>query len=36
MAQGSVLTQGPMAEVRANEAVLEAYLGGGAAVEADA
>ena len=36
MAQGSVLTQGTMAEVRSNEAVLEAYLGGGAAVEGDA
>ena len=35
MAQGRVLTQGPMEEVRRNEAVLEAYLGGGAAVEAD-
>ncbi len=30
MAQGSVLTQGTMAEIRANEAVIEAYLGGGA------
>ena len=36
MAQGRVLMQGTMDEVRANEAVLEAYLGGGAAAEADA
>ena len=35
MAQGRVLTQGPMERIRRNEAVLEAYLGGGAAVEAD-
>ncbi len=35
MAQGSVLTQGTMDEVRHNEAVLEAYLGGGAAKEAE-
>jgi branched-chain amino acid transport system ATP-binding protein len=31
MAQGSVLARGTMAEIRANEAVLEAYFGGGAA-----
>ena len=36
MAQGRVLTQGTMEEVRSNDAVLEAYLGGGAAVEGDA
>ena len=36
MAQGQVLTQGTMAEVRADEAVLEAYLGGGAAVGEEA
>ncbi|MDZ7786803.1 MAG: ABC transporter ATP-binding protein [Halofilum sp. (in: g-proteobacteria)] len=35
MAQGSVLTQGTMDEIRHNEAVLEAYLGGGAAKEAE-
>ena len=29
MAQGTVLTQGSMDEIRANEAVIEAYLGGG-------
>ena len=28
MAEGRVLTQGSMAEIRANEAVIEAYLGG--------
>jgi branched-chain amino acid transport system ATP-binding protein len=31
MAQGKVLAQGTMADIRANEAVLEAYFGGGAA-----
>ena len=31
MAQGSVLARGTMAEIRADEAVLEAYFGGGAA-----
>jgi branched-chain amino acid transport system ATP-binding protein len=31
MAEGSVLTQGSMAEIRANTAVIDAYLGGGAA-----
>jgi branched-chain amino acid transport system ATP-binding protein len=36
MAQGRVLAQGTMAEIRANEAVLEAYFGGGAATAADA
>jgi len=36
MAQGRVLAEGSMAEIRANEAVLEAYFGGGAAVAADA
>jgi len=36
MAQGHVLAQGTMAEIRANEAVLEAYFGGGAATVADA
>jgi branched-chain amino acid transport system ATP-binding protein len=36
MAQGSVLTQGTMDEIRKNEAVLEAYFGGGAAAAADA
>ncbi len=35
MAQGRVLTQGTMAEIRSNDAVLEAYLGGGAAAEAE-
>ncbi len=35
MAQGSVLAQGTMAEIRANEAVLEAYFGGGAARAAE-
>jgi branched-chain amino acid transport system ATP-binding protein len=30
MAEGTVLTQGSMAEIRANETVIEAYLGGGA------
>mgnify|MGYP006422371595 CR=1 FL=1 len=36
MAQGRVLAEGTMAEIRANEAVLEAYFGGGAARAADA
>jgi branched-chain amino acid transport system ATP-binding protein len=27
MAQGTVLTQGTMAEIRANQTVLDAYLG---------
>ena len=36
MAQGSVLTQGTMDEIRKNEDVLEAYFGGGAAKAADA
>jgi len=36
MAQGSVLTQGTMDEIRKNEDVLEAYFGGGAAAAADA
>ncbi len=36
MAQGKVLAQGTMDEIRHNEAVLEAYFGGGAAVAADA
>ena len=36
MAQGQVLAQGSMAEIRGNEAVLEAYFGGGAARAADA
>ncbi|SDF78455.1 amino acid/amide ABC transporter ATP-binding protein 1, HAAT family [Limimonas halophila] len=36
MAQGHVLAQGSMAEIRSNEAVLEAYFGGGAATAADA
>jgi branched-chain amino acid transport system ATP-binding protein len=36
MAQGSVLAQGSMADIRANEDVLEAYFGGGAAVAAAA
>ncbi len=31
MAQGKVLAQGTMADIRGNEAVLEAYFGGGAA-----
>ena len=35
MAQGSVLAQGTMAEIRANEAVLEAYFGDGAARAAE-
>ena len=35
MAQGRVLAQGTMAEIRANEAVLEAYFGGGAARAAE-
>jgi len=35
MAQGHVLAQGTMAEIRSNEAVLEAYFGGGAAVAVD-
>ena len=29
LAEGSVLTEGPMEEVRRNPAVLDAYLGGG-------
>ena len=29
MAQGAVLTQGSMADIRANREVLDAYLGGG-------
>ncbi|MEQ8696892.1 MAG: ATP-binding cassette domain-containing protein [Bauldia litoralis] len=33
MAQGTVLTQGSMADIRANEAVIEAYLGGGVPAE---
>jgi len=36
MAQGTVLAQGTMAQIRKNEAVLEAYFGGGAAQAADA
>ena len=36
MAQGTVLAQGSMADIRANDAVLEAYFGGGAAKAADA
>jgi len=36
MAQGRVLTQGTMDEVRGNEAVLEAYLGGAATTETNA
>lgn len=36
MAQGKVLAQGSMADIRANEAVLEAYFGGGAAQAVDA
>ncbi|RDD63774.1 ABC transporter ATP-binding protein [Ferruginivarius sediminum] len=36
MAQGKVLAQGSMDEIRRNEAVLEAYFGGGAATAADA
>ena len=36
MAEGRVLTQGSMSEIRANEAVLEAYLGGGAGHDIDA
>jgi branched-chain amino acid transport system ATP-binding protein len=36
MAQGTVLMEGTMDEVRANEEVLAAYLGGGAAAEASA
>ena len=28
MAEGRVLTRGSMAEIRANDAVIEAYLGG--------
>ena len=35
MAQGTVLAQGSMDEIRANEAVLEAYFGGGAATSDD-
>ncbi|MHA1571476.1 MAG: ABC transporter ATP-binding protein, partial [Alphaproteobacteria bacterium] len=31
MAEGTVLTQGTMAEIQANPAVIEAYLGAGAA-----
>ncbi len=34
MAQGTVLTQGSMADIRANEAVIEAYLGHGVPTEA--
>lgn len=34
MAQGKVLAQGSMEEIRSNEAVLEAYFGGGAATAA--
>ena len=29
MAEGTVLTQGTMEEIRANDEVIEAYLGGG-------
>ncbi len=29
MAEGTVLTRGSMADIRANEEVIEAYLGGG-------
>ena len=36
MAQGQVLAQGNMAEIRTNEAVLEAYFGGGAATAVEA
>jgi branched-chain amino acid transport system ATP-binding protein len=36
MAEGRVLAEGAMAEIRANEAVLEAYLGGGAGHDIDA
>jgi len=35
MAEGHVLAQGSMSEIRANEAVLEAYLGGGAGYDID-
>jgi branched-chain amino acid transport system ATP-binding protein len=35
MAEGHVLTEGTMAEIRRNEAVLEAYLGGGAGHDID-
>ena len=30
MAAGSVMMQGPMAEIRSHEGVIEAYFGGGA------
>jgi branched-chain amino acid transport system ATP-binding protein len=36
MAEGRVLAQGSMADIRRNEAVLEAYLGGGAGHDIDA
>lgn len=36
MAEGSVLTQGKMADIRANEEVIEAYLGGGKVDKSDA
>ena len=36
MAEGSVLAQGTMAEIKANDAVIEAYLGSRAARRAEA
>jgi len=36
MAEGSVLAQGPMSEIRRNQAVLDAYLGGGTGHDIDA
>ena len=33
MAAGSVMMQGPMADIRSNPEVIEAYFGGGAVVE---
>jgi len=36
MAEGTVLAQGPMSEIRRNQEVLDAYLGGGAGHDIDA